>query len=168
MPETHSPSVELSQDERDHLFAIIHKGVRNVRVVTRARILTKLDQGRSNQEICLALDVTLPTILKTRNRYIEGGLESALGERPRLGSKPKLDEKQAAMITAIACSEAPDGHCHWTLRMLGAKIVELGFAKSYSHESVRKLLKKTNSSLGKSKSGASPKSTTSSLPAWKM
>lgn len=157
MPGTHLPTVEFSQDERDHLFALIHKGTHGARVMTRARILSKLDKGQSNQEICLALDVTLPTVLKTRKRHVEGGLAFALGELPRRGSKPKLDEKQAAMITAIACSEAPDGHCHWTLRMLGAKIVELGFADSYSHESVRQLLKKTNSSPGKSKNGASPK-----------
>lgn len=157
MPATHLPTVEFSQDERDHLFAIIHKGTHSARVMTRARILSKLEQGRTNQEVCLALDVSLPTVLKTRKRYAESGLEFALGELPRLGSKPKLDEKQAAMVTAIACSDAPDGHCHWTLRMLGAKIVELGFADSYSHESVRQLLKKTHSSPGKSKNGALPK-----------
>jgi len=142
MPKTYLLSVKLSQDERDHLFSIIHKGIHNTRMVTRARILYKIDKGQSNQEVCFALDVTLPTVLKTRKRYAEGGLGSALGELPRLGSKPKLDEKQAAMVTAIACSQAPDGHCHWTLRMLGAKIIELGFAQSYSHESVRQLLKK--------------------------
>jgi hypothetical protein len=70
-------------------------------------------------------------------------------------------------MTAIACSKAPDGHEHWTLRMLGAKIVELGFAQSYSYEGVRQLLKKMNSSPGKSSSGASLKSTRSSSPAWK-
>lgn len=157
MPKPCLPRAEFSQDERDHLFAIIHKGTHGARVITRARILSKLDKGQSNQEICIALDVTLPTVLKTRKRHVDGGLAFALGELPRLGSKPKLDEKQAAMITAIACSDAPDGRSHWTLRMLGARVVELGFAESYSHESVRQLLKKTNSSLGKSKNGASPK-----------
>jgi len=65
-----------------------------------------------------------------------------LDELPRPGSKPKLDAKQTAMIAAIACSTAPDGHDHWTLRLLGSKIVKLGFAQSYSHEGVRQLLKK--------------------------
>jgi hypothetical protein len=112
------------------------------------------------------LEVTLPTVLKTRKRWVEGGLETALGELPRPGQKPKLDAAQAARITALACSQAPEGHDHWTLRLLGAKIVELGFADSYSHEGVRQLLKKTNSSRGRSTSGASRKSTRSSLPAW--
>lgn len=165
---TPAHDVELTDEEQEHLFAIIHKGVNSARVITRARILTKLVNGHSHQEICSALDVSLPTVLKIRKRLAEGGLEAALSELPRPGAKPKLDAKQAAMITAIACSKAPDGHDHWTLRMLGSKIVELGFAASYSHEGVRKFLKKMNSSPGKSKSGVLPKWMKSSLPAWRM
>ena len=161
------PDVQLTEDEQEHLFALIHKGSHSARVITRARIVSKLVKGLSHQEVCSALDVTLPTVLKTRRRLAEGGLEAALGERPRPGLKPKLDAKQAAMVTAIACSTAPDGHDHWTLRMLGSKIVELGFAQSYSHEGVRQLLKKTNSNRGKSKNGVSQKSMRSSWPAWK-
>lgn len=158
MTQIASPNgVVLSEDEQEHLFALIHKGVNNARVITRARILTKLAKGHSNKDTCQALDVTLPTVLKIRNRFTEGGLEAALGELPRPGSKPKLDAAQVARVTAIACSKAPDGHDHWTLRLLGSKIVELGFAQSYSHEGVRQLLKKVNSSHGKSKSGASQK-----------
>lgn len=141
--------VALSDDEQEHLFALIHKGVNSARVITRARILTKLAKGQSNEDICQALDVTLPTVLKIRKRFVEGGLEAALGELPRPGSKPKLDAKQTAMITAIACSTAPDGHDHWTLRLLGSKIVELGFAQSYSHEGVRQLLKKRTQAVAK-------------------
>jgi transposase len=146
---TSTNGIELSDDEQEHLFALIHKGTHSARVITRARILSKLAKGHSNQEICLALEVTLPTVLKIRKRFAEGGLQAALGELPRPGFKPKLDAKQAAMITAIACSEAPDGHDHWTLRLLGSKIVELGFAQSYSHEGVRQLLKKRTQALAK-------------------
>ena len=142
-------SIELSDDEQEHLFALIHKGVNSARVITRARILIKLAKGHFNQDICLALDVSLPTVLKIRRRFAEGGLEGALGELPRPGSKPKLDAKQTAMITAIACSKAPDGYDHWTLRLLGSKIVELGFAQSYSHEGVRQILKKRTQAVAK-------------------
>lgn len=166
MARTTFPDIELSEDEQEHLFALIHKGLHSARVITRARILSKLARGWSNQEVCAALEVTLPTVLKTRTRWAEGGLEAALGELPRPGQKPKLDAAQAARITALACSQAPEGHDHWTLRLLGAKIVELGFAQSYSHEGVRQLLKKTHSSRGKSSSGASRKSTRSSSPVW--
>ena len=113
--------VELSDDEQEHLFALIHKGVNSARVITRARILTKLAKGHCNQDICIALDVTLPTVLKIRKRFTDSGLEAALGELPRPGSKPKLDARQTAMITAIAFSTAPDGHDHWTQRLLGSK-----------------------------------------------
>lgn len=85
-------------------------------MITRACILTKLAKGHSNQEICHALKVTLPTVLKIRKRFAEGGQVTALGELPRPGSKPKLDTNQTAMITAIACLSAPDGHDHWSLR----------------------------------------------------
>lgn len=150
MSQIASPNgVALSEDEQEHLFALIHKGVNSARVITRARILTKLAKGHSNKDICQALDVTLPTVLKIRNRFVEGGLEAALCELPRPGSKPKLDIKQAAMVTAIACSKAPDGYDHWTLRLLGSKIVELGFAQSYSHEGVRQLLKKRTQAVAK-------------------
>ena len=150
LPRITSPNrIELSDDEQEHLFALIHKGVNSARVITRARILTKLAKGYCNQDICLALDVTLPTVLKIRKRFVDTGLEGALGELPRPGSKPKLDAKQTAMITAIACSKAPDGHDHWTQRLLGSKIVELGFAQSYSHEGVRQLLKKRAQAVAK-------------------
>lgn len=158
-----APSIlELSEDEHDHLFGLIHKGVHSARVITRARILSKLAKGNTAQNTSQALDVTLATVRKIQKRYTEAGLQGALAERPRPGAQPKLDAKQAAMVSAIACSQAPDGHDHWTLRLLGSKIVELGFAASYSHEGVRQLLKKANSSRGKNKSGVLPKSMKSS------
>ena len=72
--------LELTEDEQEHLFALTHKGVHSARVITRARILTKLAKGNSAQEACQALDVTLATVLKIRKRFTEGGLEAALGE----------------------------------------------------------------------------------------
>ena len=169
MPRTiTTPIPKLSADEQAQLAAILRKGRHGARVITRARIVSKLLKGHSHQDVCAALEVSLPTVLKTRKRLGEGGLQAALGELPRPGQKPKLDARQTAMVTAIACSTAPDGHDHWTLRLLSAKIVELGFAPSYSREGVRKLLKKTNSSPGKGSNGASHRSTRSLLPAWRM
>ena len=93
-----------------------------------------------------------------RQRFVEGGLERALKDGARPGAEPKLNERQCAHVIAIACSSAPEGHDHWTLRLLADKVVELGFTASFSHESVRRTLKKTTSSLGKSACGASPRS----------
>ena len=80
----------------------------------------------------------------------------ALNERPRPGQRPKLTGKQEAHLVAVVCSAAPEGHTRWTLRLLADKVVELGFADSIARETVRQVLKKTNSSPGKSKNGASP------------
>ena len=162
MRPSNQPPVVLSQDESDHLFETIHKGSHKARVITRARILTKLAMGLKRGEIGQALDVGLTTVDNTPKKFNQGGLQSALSELPRPGQAPKLDAKQAAQITAIACSKAPDGHDHWTLRLLAGKVVELGFADSFSHEAARQLLKKTNSSPGKSRNGAFRKSTRSS------
>ncbi len=96
------PDVELTEDEQEYLFAIIHKGTNSARVITRARILCKLVKGYSSQEACSALDVTQPTVVKIRQRLAEGGLQAALSELPRPGQAPKLDAKQTAMITATS------------------------------------------------------------------
>lgn len=80
-----------------------------------------------------------------------------MNARPRLGAKPKLTDKQCAHLIAVACNDAPDGHDHWTLRLLADKAVALGFAESLSHEAVRNVLKKTSSSRGKRSNGASRK-----------
>ncbi|MFA6313882.1 MAG: helix-turn-helix domain-containing protein, partial [Sterolibacterium sp.] len=93
-----------------------------------------------------------------QQRFVEEGLDRALKDGPHSGAKPKLDERQCAHLIAVACSEAPEGHDHWTLRLLAGKVVELGFAESYSHEAVRQTLKKTTSSRGRSECGASQRS----------
>ena len=129
--------------EEAELHDILHKGSSPARVITRARILTKLAKSHSHVDIHQALETSLGLIGRVHVRFSEGGLRAALGELLRPGPRCKLDPKQSATITAIACSTAPDGHDHWTLRMLAGKVVELGFAESFSHEAARQLLKKT-------------------------
>ena len=68
-----------------------------------------------------------------------------------------LSGRQEAHLVAIACSSPPEGHVSWTLHLLADKVVELEFAGSISLETVRQILKKTNSSRGRRKSGASPR-----------
>ena len=81
-------------------------------------------------------------IFTTRQKCVEHGVEAALLDRPRPGQAPKLTDKQCAHLIATACSPAPAGHDRWTLRLLADKVVELGYAESFSHETVRRLLKK--------------------------
>ena len=135
--------VNLSDDERQILQAVVQKGKSAARSQTRARILLKAAEGSRDKDIIDALNVSPSMVAKTRQRCVEEGPESALKDHPRPGSKaPKLSDKQAAHLIAVACSDAPDGHNHWTLRLLADKVVELNYADSCSYETIRQLLKK--------------------------
>lgn len=150
--------VDLADEERERLLALISKGKHGARSLARARILLKADEGMTDEAVASALNVGYATVGRVRQKFVEEGLERALKDGPHSGAKPKLDERQCAHLIAVACSEAPEGHDHWTLRLLAGKVVELGFAESYSHETVRQTLKKTISSRGRSGCGASPRS----------
>jgi transposase len=147
--------VRLTEAEREQLLNRVHKGRDSARRLNRARTLLKADGGWRDAAIAEALDLAVGTVARTRKRFVEAGLEGAPSERPRPGRRPKLDEKGEAHLIALACSQAPDGHDHWTLRLLAGKVVELGLADSLSHEGVRKRLKKTRSSRGRRGNGAS-------------
>ena len=97
------------------------------------------------------------TVSRVRQRFVEGGLERALNDRPRPGQQRKLDGKQEAHLVAVACSSAPEGHTRWTLQLLADRVVKLELADSISRETVRQILKKTNSSRGRRRSGAYPR-----------
>ena len=149
--------VRLEKEERDQLEHLIRGGKRPARKVTRARILLKADASWGIERIMEALDTSEGTVCRTKRRYQEGGLKRALEEDPRPGHPAKLDERGEAHLIALACSEAPEGHDHWTLRLLASKGVELGLVPSMSHEGIRKRLKKTNSSRGRRRSGVFPR-----------
>jgi len=139
--------VTLSEAEREHLEQLLRGGTTATRQLTRARILLKAAEGWTDERIAEALAVGRATVERTRRRFVECNLE-ALQERPRPGQRPKLDENAQARLIAEACSAAPEGRQHWTLQLLADRVVALGLAESYSYESVRRLLKKTNSSRG--------------------
>ena len=134
--------VELTSEERDQWLTLISRGKPSARKVTRARILLKADEGLIDWGIAVALNTSTTTVEQIRQRFVEGGLDNALNERPRPGQKHKLDGTASAYIIALACSDAPTGHQRWTLRLLVDKVVELGLADSVSHETIRRLLKK--------------------------
>lgn len=147
--------VTLSEVQREEVVRLTRSGKSSARMVARAHILAKADEGWTNTRIAEALHVTQGTVCRTKRRFVEAGLEDALSERPRPGRPPKLDERGEAHLIALACSRAPEGHDHWTLRLLAGKLVELGMASSISHEGVRKRLKKTPSNRGRRRNGAS-------------
>jgi transposase len=135
---------------------MLRRGKHSARRLTRARILLKASEGLRDDEIAEAVETSLPTIERTRRRFVEEGL-GALDEKPRPGRKPVLNERGEARLIAEACSAAPSGREHWTLQLLADRAVELKLADSLSADTVWRVLKKTNSSPGSSSNGASLK-----------
>lgn len=139
--------VTLTDAEREELQQLLRSGKHASRKITRARILLKAAAGCRDQQIVAALGVGRVTVERLRQRFVERGL-GALNDGPRPGKKAKLDAKAEARLIAEACSAAPEGRQQWTLQLLADRVVALKLADSYSHESVRSVLKKTNSSRG--------------------
>ena len=148
--------VALTEAERSRLNAVSQRGKPSVRTVKQALALLKADEGLRDRELAGMLLINPATVARTQKRYVEEGLEAAINDRPWPGRERKLDGQQEAHLIAFACSAAPAGHTHWTLRLLAGKVVELEFAESSSLETVRQLLKKTNSNPGRRRSGVSP------------
>ncbi len=147
--------VELTESERSGLRELVKGGEISARKLERALALLNADEGLTDMEIAVALKIGLSRVGRVRTRYVKEGLQSALNERAGPGQKRKLSGKQEAHLVAIACSEPPEGHTHWTLKLLADKVVELGFAEGISLETVRQNLKRTNCGPGRRGSGAS-------------
>ena len=154
MPTKRYP-VMLDPNQRDYLIELTSSGTESARKLTRARILLKADEGElgpayADKEIKEAVEVSIPTIERTRKTFALEGLTATL--TPKKRSKPsrprKFDGEKEAHLIALACSEAPEGHARWTLRLLAKKMVELNHVSTVSHETIRRTLKKTNLDLG--------------------
>jgi transposase len=139
--------VKLKPKERKGLKQLISKGTEKVRKITRCRILLMAHEGKTDTYIMETLEVARNTIRTVRARYIQEGLEAAINEQPRPGAPKKFTGRQRAKITAIACSKPPEGRSRWTLRLIADKVVELEMADDISHQTVKRILKKTNLSL---------------------
>jgi transposase len=150
--------VNLNDEERAHLGALLRKGTSSARTQTRARVLLKADAGLSDAEIVDALGIGIATVHRIRQRCVEEGFDQALTERKRPGVPPKFTSKQQAHVIALACSDPPGGRSRWTLRLLADRVVALGLAEACSHETIRRALKKPPSSRGKRARGASRRS----------
>jgi transposase len=134
--------INLSDEERQELVELTRKGELKARKFKRAMILLKANEGLNDPQIMAALNVSRPCVERLRKRFVEGGLERSLNEDPRPGQKRKLDGRAEAQLVATACSNAPAGHEHWTIRLLAGKLIELGIVESISPETVRLTLKK--------------------------
>ena len=140
--------VDLSDEERARLREMVRKGKLSARKLNRAHILLAADEGALDATTAKALHVDVATIERTRKRFVEGGLDWALNERPRPGGKPKLDGKQEAYLIALACSSPPEGRQRWTMQLLADRLVRLEVIDTISDETVRRTLKRGASSPG--------------------
>lgn len=147
--------VDLTTDEYAYLYNLIKQGKTAARKVARAHILLQAAEGATDEEIVETLRNGLSTVHRTRQRFVEQGLEGALTERTRQGARPKLDGKQEAFLVALVCSTPPAGRDCWTMQLLADRLIELKLIDSLSDETVRRVLKKMTSSHGRRNNGAS-------------
>ncbi len=153
--------VQLSEGDKLYLNSYVSKGNHSARAIRRARMLLMLDKAGKNQKQiardCSCSEGTVTNILK-RYEQCKGVIKEVLEEKPRSGQPTIITPQLEANITALACSEeGPDGRSNWTLDLIADKMVSDGLAVHLSYETVRKVLKKANSSRGLKSSGASLK-----------
>lgn len=146
--------VELTSEEREELKALVSRGRSAAYKQTHARILLMSDEAQddlpmTDEAIAQALKVGHATVERVRRRCVEEGIDAALNRKKQLRRRAKkLDGEAEAHLIAIACSEPPQGRTSWTLKLLADRLVEREIVDSISTETVRKALKKTNSSRG--------------------
>lgn len=146
--------ITLTDEQRETLHSLLASGIAPTRTLTHARILLKADErdgqpGASNAAIATMLEISEPTISRVRQRFAEGGLDAALHRKqPEREWERKLDGAQEAHLIALACSETPEGRERWSVRLLAAKMIQLGHVEEVSRETIRRVLKRGSSSLG--------------------
>ena len=152
--------VTLTEGERNLLTELTSKGNHRSQKILNGLILLACDEGEhqrkrsKNEEISRVLNTSMRKIDRVKKRFVLDGLDVAL--HGRKGSRvyvKKADGDFEAHLVALSCSKAPEGFARWTLRLLANKVVELDYIDSISHETVRRVLKKTNLNLGSEKHG---------------
>lgn len=128
MKKLHKHIIQLSRKEREYLQGIIRHEKRNVRIVTRARILLLSHKSEGRDVIAAKLEIGRSTVQRVRDRYREGGLDRALHDAPRPGQPPKITEAGEAHLVALATSSPPAGEEKWTLELLKERMVKDGKA----------------------------------------
>jgi transposase len=150
--------VDLTEQERQHLNALLKNNNQNTERAKRCYILLAADNNGDKKwkddEISQCYRVGVSTVARLRKRFIEGGLQEALyGKKKKIEREKIFDGRVEANLIALRCSKVPTGHSGWSLRLLSDKMVELNYVESISHESVRQILKKTQLSPGELKVG---------------
>ncbi len=147
-PMAHKYKVALTPEEQNELEQLTRRGQLAARKMKRAQILLLANEDQADETIAQMLHSSVSTVHRTRQKFVEGGVDFALSERPRPGGRRKLDGKAEAFLVATACSEPPEGRNEWTMQLLADRLVEIQVVESISDETVRRTLKQTSSSLG--------------------
>ena len=140
-----TPFVLLEADQTT-LHQLLSKGKDSVRKLNRARALQFSHQAQHPEQISALLGISVGTVYNLRKRYRQEGLQRAINEKARPGQPRKVSAQVEAEITAIACSEAPDGSVRWTVSLINERLIKLDI--HIHDESVRLTLKKVNSNRG--------------------
>jgi transposase len=142
--------VRLSSEERRRLEAMLRKGKSAAQRLLKARILLQADvseagDGWSDGRIIDALKTSVSMVYRVRKQWVEEGLDAVLSRKaPAWPSVPRIfDGEKEARLIALACSKPPEGHAHWSLRLLESKVVELGIVEAASDSTIQRTLKKT-------------------------
>lgn len=135
--------VQLTDDHRSFLEDLLRKGDLPVKTYRRALALLELDRGKSYTTVAQTLTVANQTLSTWAAKYEEEGL-NMLVDHARAGRPVEIDGTQRAKVTALACSDPPEGYAQWSLRLLADKVVELGYCETISHTLVGDILKKTS------------------------
>ncbi len=149
--------ISLSHEERTHIEKFIRRGKANARNIARAHILLKSADGWSIERIAETYHVSQATVSNVRQRYRVGGIERVVKDKVQQNRRHVLGGEDEAVMVAIACSPVPEGHDHWTLRMLRDKLIELAVVERVSASTIQDRLKKMNSNRGSGSSGVSRK-----------
>ena len=152
--------VTLTELEREELNGIAQKGKHRSQKVLNTLILLNCDEGNfqqtrsKNEDIARILQISMRKIDRVKKTFVENGLEVTLnGTRGQREYKRVADGDFEAHLIALSCSEPPAGFARWSLRLLADKVVELHYVEKISHETIRRVLKKTKLSLGASRGG---------------
>ena len=130
-------AVRLALEQREELRRLIRVGKRPARVIARARILLKSDDGWPAPQVAEALDVALGTVYRVKQRFTEEWLAGVLKDRSQANRRWKLDDRGEAHLIALACSPPPAGHAHWTLLPRQGRPLRRDY--EYRRESTRNL-----------------------------
>ena len=134
--------ITLSDTDRTHLERLLSHGTLSAQTFKRATALLELDRGKTLVDVAATLQIHYTTVASWRDGYSATGL-ACLNDAPRSGRPVEIDGTQRAKITALACSDAPEGYARWSLRLLADKAVESNLCEHISYAVVRDILKKT-------------------------